>query len=146
MENVLTQMGMPPKQMSQSHHTGGGHKSNAAMSALTLLAFLFFLHILQQCLKEHMTAMSTPQVMIMTAGKEGKDKHDDKMSRVKLDKAGVTNIESVNPKNRLFNRDEEESPNGEKYLMRITTSEHKPRIDAKDIKNINDKDDNYFPG
>lgn len=49
-------------------YSGGGHshtqprhksKHNAsAMSALTLLAFLFFLNILQSCLKEHMMAMN----------------------------------------------------------------------------------------
>lgn len=41
-------------------HGGSSHgKSNAsAMSALTLLAFLFFLNILQSCLKEHMLTMN----------------------------------------------------------------------------------------
>lgn len=42
-------------------HTQPRHKSkgnSSAMSALTLLAFLFFLNILQSCLKEHMMAMN----------------------------------------------------------------------------------------
>lgn len=42
-------------------HGGGMHKSSknssAALSALTLLAFLFFLNLLQSCMKEHITAM-----------------------------------------------------------------------------------------
>lgn len=50
------------------HSYGGGHShsqprhkskgNSSAMSALTLLAFLFFLNILQSCLKEHMMAMN----------------------------------------------------------------------------------------
>lgn len=39
------------------------------MSALTLLSFLFFLNILQQCLKDHMMAMN-PQVAVMSAARE----------------------------------------------------------------------------
>ncbi|XP_029723077.2 proline-rich antigen-like [Aedes albopictus] len=39
----------------------------AALSALTLLAFLYFLNLLQSCLKEHMDTMN-PTVMVMTAG------------------------------------------------------------------------------
>ncbi|XP_055297687.1 uncharacterized protein LOC129566114 [Sitodiplosis mosellana] len=49
---------------------GGGHKSKnhaLAMSALTLLAFLFFIQMLQSCLKEQMTSLN-PTVMVMTAG------------------------------------------------------------------------------
>lgn len=41
--------------------SGGGHKSkNSAlsMSALTLLAFLFFINMLQSCLKEQMTSLN----------------------------------------------------------------------------------------
>lgn len=34
-----------------------GKKGNVALSALTLLAFLFFLHILQNCIQEHMQEM-----------------------------------------------------------------------------------------
>lgn len=52
-------------------HSGGGHTyeygpmkpkggklKGAALSALTLLAFLFFLNLLQTCLKEHMDTMN----------------------------------------------------------------------------------------
>ncbi|XP_049530142.1 uncharacterized protein LOC125948276 [Anopheles darlingi] len=46
-------------------HRGGG--KGAALSALTLLAFLYFLNMLQSCLKEHMATMN-PTVMVMTAG------------------------------------------------------------------------------
>lgn len=42
-------------------------KSGTALSALTLLAFLFFLNLLQSCLKEHINAMN-PTVLVMTAG------------------------------------------------------------------------------
>uniref|UniRef100_A0A1B0DF25 Uncharacterized protein n=1 Tax=Phlebotomus papatasi TaxID=29031 RepID=A0A1B0DF25_PHLPP len=51
-------------------HYSSGRKSgkgSGALSALTLLAFLFFLNLLQSCLKEHMDAMN-PTVMVMTAG------------------------------------------------------------------------------
>ncbi|XP_035780253.1 uncharacterized protein LOC118460228 [Anopheles albimanus] len=56
-------------------YSGGGHSSigkshrgkGAALSALTLLAFLYFLNMLQGCLKEHMATMN-PTVMVMTAG------------------------------------------------------------------------------
>lgn len=43
------------------HSSGGGHKSKnsaLAMSALTLLAFLFFINMLQSCLKEQITSMN----------------------------------------------------------------------------------------
>jgi hypothetical protein len=36
----------------------GGKLKGAALSALTLLAFLFFLNLLQSCLKDHMDAMN----------------------------------------------------------------------------------------
>ncbi|XP_059621170.1 uncharacterized protein LOC132264855 [Phlebotomus argentipes] len=67
---------------SYSYGTSGGHmyydhgphysgrksgKGSGALSALTLLAFLFFLNLLQSCLKEHMDTMN-PTVMVMTAG------------------------------------------------------------------------------
>ena len=49
----------------QSNHYGppmmqgkGGKLKGAALSALTLLAFLFFLNLLQSCLKDHMDAMN----------------------------------------------------------------------------------------
>lgn len=50
---------------SHDSHGGGGkkHKKSAALSALTLLAFLFFLNLLQSCLKEQMLAMN-PTVRI----------------------------------------------------------------------------------
>ena len=48
----------PPMMM----HKGGKLKG-AALSALTLLAFLFFLNLLQTCLKEHMDTMN-PTVSI----------------------------------------------------------------------------------
>lgn len=71
-------------------HYGGGHKSSASMSALTLLAFLFFLHILQQCIKDHMADMSTPPVMIMTAGREGEETISKSADFSKIDKTGIT--------------------------------------------------------
>ncbi|XP_050083988.1 uncharacterized protein LOC126570336 [Anopheles aquasalis] len=64
----------PPVHLLASY-SSGGHSSigkshrgkGAALSALTLLAFLYFLNMLQSCLKEHMTTMN-PTVMVMTAG------------------------------------------------------------------------------
>lgn len=44
----------------------GGGKHSIALTALTLLAFLFFLNILQNCLQEHMDEMN-PQVVVMQA-------------------------------------------------------------------------------
>lgn len=52
-------------------HSGGGwddskkkkSKKTAALSALTLLAFLFFLNLLQSCLKDHLQAIN-PTVRI----------------------------------------------------------------------------------
>jgi hypothetical protein len=51
---------------SHSSSKGGG-KHSIALTALTLLSFLFFLNILQNCLQEHMEEMSPQQVMIMQA-------------------------------------------------------------------------------
>ncbi|RZC32930.1 hypothetical protein BDFB_004491 [Asbolus verrucosus] len=50
---------------SHSSSKGSG-KHGIALTALTLLSFLFFLNILQNCLQEHMDSMN-PQVMIMQA-------------------------------------------------------------------------------
>ncbi|CAH0726988.1 unnamed protein product, partial [Brenthis ino] len=104
------------------HHYGGGssHKNNAAMSALTLLAFLFFLHILQQCLKDHMTAMSTPQVMIMTGGRDGEESIA-KQTHNKFDKTGEFETDTDNKRNTL-GKTLSENGNDENYL-KITTSE-----------------------
>ncbi|XP_034833071.1 uncharacterized protein [Maniola hyperantus] len=109
---------------SKHHFSGGSHKNNAAMSALTLLAFLFFLHILQQCLKEHMTALSTPQVMIMTGGKEGEDTIR-RISNKKVDKTGVLETEEKR-KNALNPSVVTEPPNddSEKYFTKITSSDN----------------------
>lgn len=53
----------------QSHHVieqpRYKTKSSSAMSALTLLAFLFFLNILQNCLKEHMASMNPTVIKII---------------------------------------------------------------------------------
>ncbi|XP_028178551.1 uncharacterized protein LOC114365986 [Ostrinia furnacalis] len=109
----------PPTQghveASSKHTYGGGHKSNAAMSALTLLAFLFFLHILQQCIKDHMASMSTPQITIMTAGREG-----EAAVKEKLDKTGLTDNK---------NKNENELAENEKYLTKINTAQP-PRYGA----------------
>lgn len=51
-----TQYGPPPEMKK-------GKGKGAALSALTLLAFLFFLNLLQSCLKDHMDAMN-PTVTI----------------------------------------------------------------------------------
>ncbi|KPI92588.1 hypothetical protein RR46_13809 [Papilio xuthus] len=121
------------------HHLGAGHKSNAAMSALTLLAFLFFLHILQQCLKDHMTNMGTPQIMIMTAGKEGEDNIAKSSHTSKIDKAGKSNDENdsqtemsnlnkrkITDANDAFeNQNTKETPT--KTLMKIKTAEPRPQ-------------------
>jgi len=45
----------------------GGKLKGAALSALTLLMFLFFLNLLQSCLKDQMDVMN-PTVMVMSAG------------------------------------------------------------------------------
>ncbi|XP_068631878.1 uncharacterized protein [Battus philenor] len=120
------------------HYPSSGHKGNAAMSALTLLAFLFFLHILQQCLKDHMTAMGTPQIMIMTAGKEGEENIAKSSPKNKIDKTGIVNDEnyfktpiSVTEKNKFSgDKSELESVNSggssPKHLLKIKTEEHKP--------------------
>ncbi|CAG4961983.1 unnamed protein product [Colias eurytheme] len=120
---------------SSSKHGGGGYKkSNAAMSALTLLAFLFYLHILQQCLKDHMTAMSTPQVMIMSSGKEG-DENIGKITRIKTDKSGMTNTEAVTVEVNKAADIIQTSNDRDEYLMKVKTSDHEPQGSAQKFKN-----------
>ncbi|KAJ8720205.1 hypothetical protein PYW07_012248 [Mythimna separata] len=120
------------------HNYGGGHKSSASMSALTLLAFLFFLHILQQCIKDHMTDMSTAPVMIMTAGREGDDAIAKGANFNKLDKTGMTesNFEDMpdndqmdaNKQNKLTEKYGEKNPydidglSNKHQLMKIKTA------------------------
>lgn len=69
---VETQSHYGPPQM-QSHYgppqmqSKGGKLKGAALSALTLLAFLFFLNLLQSCLKDQMDAMNpTVRNLILT--------------------------------------------------------------------------------
>lgn len=46
------------------HHSKGGKLKGAALSALTLLAFLFFLNLLQSCLKDQMDSMNPTVCLI----------------------------------------------------------------------------------
>ncbi|XP_023941365.1 uncharacterized protein LOC112048175 [Bicyclus anynana] len=119
---------------SKHHFSGGGHKNNAAMSALTLLAFLFFLHILQQCLREHMTAISTPQVMIMTGGKEG-DENIRRSSNKKIDKIGVSETEEKRKyANNPYAVTDSSNDENEKVFTKITSSEN---VSLKKFQNQN---------
>ncbi|XP_049874867.1 uncharacterized protein LOC126372976 [Pectinophora gossypiella] len=111
---------------SKHHHGGGGHKSNAAMSALTLLAFLFFLHILQQCLRDHMMAMSTPPVMIMTASREGEEPIS-KTAANKVDKYGKSENQKKGIETGKSRTHEDDSNDKKEVLMKINTAEHTPK-------------------
>lgn len=105
------------------HH--GGKKGHAAMSALTLLAFLFFLHILQQCLREHMQSMANPQIMVMTAAREAEEKM---ANDAKIDKAGITEHENKQEKLRIsgdLNGMEENHP-----MTKIITAQS-PKIESQ---------------
>ncbi|XP_065367030.1 uncharacterized protein LOC135959859 [Calliphora vicina] len=65
----------PPPKSALGGGGGGGkkgifggnadRKSSSTMSAVTLLSFLFFINLLQGCIKDHMDAMN-PTVMVMT--------------------------------------------------------------------------------
>ncbi|KAG6441001.1 hypothetical protein O3G_MSEX001564 [Manduca sexta] len=79
------------------------------MSALTLLAFLFFLHILQQCIKEHMNDLGASPIVVMTAGKDGET--NIAKSANKIDKSGVSEISAKQKGNANENR----NPTIEKY-------------------------------
>lgn len=129
---------------------GGGHKSSASMSALTLLAFLFFLHILQQCIKDHMTDMSTAPVMIMTAGREGDDSVTKSETFNKIDKTGMTEInfqdipdkDGMNAQNKITEKYGEKNPyeiNGspnKHQLMKIKTTHVTKSDETKHKHNI----------
>lgn len=116
------------------------------MSALTLLAFLFFLHILQQCIKEHMTEMSTTPVVVMTAGREGEV---DLANSDKIDKTGVSLIDSE--RNQIKSNVPEEKVNPfrqdtktDDKMMRINAAEHKPRNDYEYL--YRNTEQTLFPG
>ncbi|XP_063385459.1 uncharacterized protein LOC134671530 [Cydia fagiglandana] len=121
------------------HGHGGIHKSNAAMSALTLLAFLFFLHILQQCLRDHMTAMQQPQLMVMTGGRIGEENISKRADVKKVDKSGdiSTNDKKQdqtdhngNDKNTFYDDETFE----DKYLMKVITSDKTPKTGTQKYK------------
>ncbi|KAH8382597.1 hypothetical protein KR009_004229, partial [Drosophila setifemur] len=58
----------PPPPPSSTKSSKKSKKSGASvMNALTLLSFFFFVNMLQNCLKDHMTDMN-PTVMVLTAG------------------------------------------------------------------------------
>lgn len=44
----------------------GKGKRSVALSALTLLAFLFFINILQNCIDDHMNQLQPPEVIVIT--------------------------------------------------------------------------------
>ncbi|XP_012547482.1 uncharacterized protein LOC105841945 [Bombyx mori] len=129
---------------STKHNYGSGFKSNASMSALTLLAFLFFLHILQQCIKDHMNDMTTPPLMVMSAGREGEE-NISKAAIKKIDKTGVTNSKS-DEKNDEINRDSFV----EKYETNYDDDESKKQLTRIDLfsktKDVyKQKYENLFP-
>ncbi|KAK4887025.1 hypothetical protein RN001_003296 [Aquatica leii] len=73
---------------SYSDHDGGKKKS-IALSALTLLAFLFFLNILQNCLEEQMVASTaSTQVVFLSAKQQLKE------SQKKLEDEKISNLEN----------------------------------------------------
>ncbi|CRK93232.1 CLUMA_CG006776, isoform A [Clunio marinus] len=80
-----------------------GKLKGAAVSALTLLAFLFFLNLLQSCLKEHLETVS-PTVMVMSAGQRGivVSRNDD------VENDEIQNDEIPRPYNKLGNVDLED--------------------------------------
>ncbi|XP_062537455.1 uncharacterized protein LOC134205844 [Armigeres subalbatus] len=63
----------------------------AALSALTLLAFLYFLNLLQSCLKEHMDTMN-PTVMVMTAGATRRKDVEDVLTGEKDEMIGAYDV------------------------------------------------------
>lgn len=113
------------------------------MQALTLLAFLFFLHILQQCLKDHMTAMQTPQIMVMSGSREGEVNIAKRADIKKLDKSGnvVSNDENhgsqTDPNEKYDNVKNifpEYETSDDHYLTKITTAEKTPKIGSQKYK------------
>ncbi|CAH1636922.1 unnamed protein product [Spodoptera littoralis] len=140
-----------PVATSKYNYGGGHHKSGASMSALTLLAFLFFLHILQQCIKDHMTEMSTAPVMIMTAGREGEDAITKSATFNKIDKTGVTDFgskdSSVNDRTDTINQNKitenydvknpynNDGPSSKHQLLKVKT-EQLPRSEETKQKYV----------
>ncbi|XP_031766946.2 uncharacterized protein LOC116413225 [Galleria mellonella] len=125
---------------SKHNYGGGGQKNNAAMSALTLLAFLFFLHILQQCIRDHMTDMSTPQIMVMTAGREGETILK-KNSMEKIDKTGLMAIKESGQHAHDLNKTNTANviDTIENNLMKIDTAEP-PKTRRKYKGNLSSRD------
>ncbi|CAK1582831.1 unnamed protein product [Parnassius mnemosyne] len=142
------------------NYVSGSHKNNAAMSALTLLAFLFFLNILQQCLKDHMTAMNTPQVTIMSSVKETEDNFAKKSFTNKFDKTGTLHTDKNNfQRESLLSLKEGEQVSVEenefesrlnsddasqKTLLKIKTAEHKPQNSAQEHKIVKNNANQTF--
>ncbi|XP_039293972.1 uncharacterized protein LOC120353607 [Nilaparvata lugens] len=50
--------------------SGSGNKGNSALNAITLLAFLFFLNILQSCLRDNLLASQGPIVVVVNTETE----------------------------------------------------------------------------
>ncbi|PSN49103.1 hypothetical protein C0J52_13637 [Blattella germanica] len=80
-----------------SHGGGGGggkgeKGTRSAISALTLLAFLFFINLLQSCLKESMMSQSAMMMMPAAAMAAGRSRH----TRDVADGSSVTNLEDIN--------------------------------------------------
>ncbi|KAJ0176151.1 hypothetical protein K1T71_008325 [Dendrolimus kikuchii] len=177
LDNILSQVGLGTKQISERYSEygapadqhifytyepsssahghapiskysySGGLKSNASMSALTLLAFLFFLHILQQCIKEHMNDMSSAPVMVMTAGRESEQEIT--KSLTKIDKSGLDKKShlkgeqhGINQKRNNIQIYERKNPyeqieySNENNFMKMNVAEYSPKIDKQKYKDI----------
>ncbi|KAJ6638727.1 Trypsin-1 [Pseudolycoriella hygida] len=112
----------------QPRHKSKGNSS--AMSALTLLAFLFFLNILQSCLKEHMMAMN-PTVMVMTAGASRKGNQRTANDQEDAD------IKDANPDLKIFATDEDDEIDSD--FVHLKSNYHK-YFNVSDFQNAN----NYY--
>ncbi|KAG5885714.1 hypothetical protein JTB14_037734 [Gonioctena quinquepunctata] len=89
------------------HYSGGGYgkkkSRSVALTALTLLAFLFFLHILQSCLDQQMletttTTTAAPQIVVLQAklrAREAAEKLAKEAQKGKADTVGEAQKEAA---------------------------------------------------
>lgn len=106
-----TSYGPPKKAKSKSKSS---EKKHAAMSALTLLAFLFFLNILQNCLKEQENNNATVMmVMPATGASQAKIQGEEPMELIKKIDKVKRGAEFFNPDENVQMNDFEETNWGE---------------------------------
>ncbi|GJQ64992.1 hypothetical protein Trydic_g7154 [Trypoxylus dichotomus] len=78
-----------------SHSKTSSGKKSIALTALTLLAFMFFLNILQNCLQDQMSTSQPTQVMVLSSRLKQPKEADERKDEQVQDSQPILEIEDA---------------------------------------------------